>query len=191
MPSAPATVDEYLAALSPERRKEMQALREVILENLDFTGYEEGIQYGIIGYYVPHRVFPAGYHCDPKQPLPFVAIGAKKNYISLHLMCVYGNAGLNTWFREQWKKSGKKLDMGKACVRIKSVGDAPLHVIGQAIKRVPAKKYIAWYTKVLDARGKPAKKTAGVKSKPASPRKKVVKKAAARKKPAPRRASAS
>ena len=113
----------------------------MILKNLD-QDYEEGIQYGMIGYYVPHRVFPAGYHCDPRQPLPFAALGSQKNYMSLYLMCVYGDSEIAQWFREAWAKTGKKLDMGKSCVRFKKLDDLALDVIAEAIKRVPARKYI-------------------------------------------------
>lgn len=104
MPNAPTTVKQYLASLPKDRRDAIEAVRQVILENLD-EDYEEGIQYGMIGYYVPHRVFPAGYHCDPKQPVPFVGIASQKNYISLYLMCVYGVPRQEALFREQWAKA--------------------------------------------------------------------------------------
>ena len=91
MQSKASTVAEYLSRLPEDRRKDIDAVRQVILKNLD-QDYEEGIQYGMIGYYVPHRVFPAGYHCDPRQPLPFAALGSQKNYMSLYLMCVYGDS---------------------------------------------------------------------------------------------------
>jgi hypothetical protein len=97
----------------------------------------------MIGYYVPHRVYPAGYHCDPKQPLPFAGLPSQKNYMSLYLMCTYGSTEHAKWFREAWAKTGKKLDMGKSCVRFRKVEDLPLDVIGEAIRRVPAKEYIA------------------------------------------------
>jgi hypothetical protein len=97
----------------------------------------------MIGYYVPHRVYPAGYHCDPKQPLPFAAIASQKHYMSVYLMCVYGESDHAKWFQQAWAKTGKKLDMGKSCVRFKNVDDLALDVIGEAIRRVPAKKYIA------------------------------------------------
>jgi hypothetical protein len=113
-----------------------------VLKNLD-KDFEEGIQYGMIGYYVPHRVHPAGYHCDPKQPLPFAALASQKNYMSLYMMCVYGHSDHASWFQQAWAKTGKKLDMGKACVRFKKVDDLALDVIGEAIRRMPAKKYIA------------------------------------------------
>ncbi len=142
------TVEDYLAALPEDRRAALSAVREVILRNLD-QDYEEGITYGMIGYYVPRRVYPAGYHCNPKQPLPFANLGSQKNYMSLHLMCMYGGGeegdaatSLARWFREAWAKTGKKLDMGKACIRFKKADDLALDVIGEAIRRVPAKAYI-------------------------------------------------
>lgn len=160
MQSKAATVEQYLAELPEDRRETVQAIRALILKNLP-KGYEEGMQYGMIGYYVPHSVYPPGYHCDPKQPLPFVSLASQKNYISLYLGCVYGNADHEAWFREAWAKTGKKLDMGKSCVRFKKLDDLPLSVIGQSIKRVPVKKYIEHYESAIkDARKKPARKIA-------------------------------
>jgi Domain of unknown function (DU1801) len=141
MQSKATTVEAYLSELPEDRRKALEVVRQVILKNLD-KDYEEGIQYGMIGYYVPHRVYPAGYHCDPKQPLPFAHLASQKNYMSLYLMCIYGESDLSRWFQQAWAKTGKKLDMGKACVRFKKVEDLALDVIAEAIKRVPAKKYI-------------------------------------------------
>jgi len=148
MQSKAPTVEAYLRSLPEDRRAAIGAVRDVILKNLDGS-YEEGIQYGIIGYYVPHRVYPEGYHCDPRQPLPFAALASQKNYMSLYLMSVYCGCADDTpsnqhaqWFREAWAKTGKKLDMGKACIRFKKVEDLPLDLIGEAIKRVPAATYI-------------------------------------------------
>jgi len=150
MQSKAKTVEAYLAALPEDRRQALEAVRAVILANLD-RDYEEGMQYGVIGYYVPHRVFPAGYHCDPRQPLPFAGLASQKNYMSLYLMCIYGSQEQLKWFQQEWKKSGKKLDMGKSCVRFKKLADLPLEVIGEAIKRVPAKKYVAACQAILEA----------------------------------------
>ena len=144
MQSKAATVEAYLRSLPQGRRVAISAVRDVILKNLD-ASYEEGMQYGMIGYYVPHRLYPKGYHSDPKQPLPFAALASQKNYMSLYLMSVYcgceddipGNQHTR-WFRQAWEKSGKKLAMGKACIRFKKVEDLPLDVIGEAIRRVPA-----------------------------------------------------
>ena len=150
MQSKAASVKDYLAGLPEDRRAAISAVRKVILENLD-SDYEEGMSYGMIGYYVPHRVYPAGYHVDPKQPMPFAALASQKNYMSLYLMSLYcgcvekDEASKHAnWFRDEWAKTGKKLDMGKSCIRFRKLDDQPLELIGKAVKRVPAKTYIAY-----------------------------------------------
>lgn len=163
MQSKATTVAQYLAALPDDRRKTLDAVRRVIRKNLD-KNFEEGIQYGMIGYYVPHRVYPPGYHCDPKQPLPYVALASQKNYMSLYLMCIYGHDELRDSFEAAWAKSGKKLDMGKSCIRFKKLDDLALDVIGQAIKKTPAKKFVAHYEATM-ARLK-AQKSKTQKAKP-------------------------
>jgi Domain of unknown function (DU1801) len=163
MQSKATTVAQYLAELPEDRRKAIEAVRQVVLKNLD-KDYEEGIQYGMIGYYVPHRVHPAGYHCDPKQPLPFAGLASQKNHMALYIMCVYGHSDHANWFQQAWAKTGKKLDMGKACVRFKKVDDLALEVIGEAIRRVPAKKYI----EICEASLKSAKEQKSAR-KPATP----------------------
>jgi hypothetical protein len=170
MQSKAATVTEYLAALPEDRRAAIEAVRKVILANLD-ESYEEGIQYGMIGYYVPHRVYPAGYHCDPRQPLPFAALASQKNYMSLYLMCTYGHTGMRSWFEEAWAKTGKKLDMGKSCVRFKKLQDLPLDVIGEAIRRVPAKLYIEHIEAARAAQSGQRAERPVKKAKPKVPRK--------------------
>jgi hypothetical protein len=152
MKSAATTVAAYLAALPEDRRTAIEAVRKVILDNLD-KEYEEGIQYGMIGYYVPHRVYPAGYHCDPKQPLPFAALASQKGYMSIYIMCIYGHESLRSWFEEAWAKAGKKLNMGKSCVRFKKLDDLALDVIGEAIRQVPARKYIEYVESARAAMG--------------------------------------
>ena len=160
MQSKATTVEQYLSELPEDRRKALEAVRQVILKNLD-KDYEEGIQYGMIGYYVPHRVYPAGYHCDPKQPLPFAGLASQKKYMSLYLMCIYGDSDHSKWFQEAWAKTGKKLDMGKSCVRFKKLDDLPLDVIGEAIKRVPAKTYIEHCVSAIKSTAKSTSKSAG------------------------------
>lgn len=160
MQSKATSVDAYLADLPDDRRKALLIVRQVILKNLD-KGFEEGMQYGMIGYYVPHRIYPAGYHCDPKQPLPFAGLASQKNYMSVYLMAAYGEGAEDTWFREAWAKSGKKLDMGKCCVWFKRVEDLALDVVGEAIRRVTAKKYIAIYEGNLKSRTAEKKSTKG------------------------------
>ena len=161
MQSKAVTVEAYLNSLPEYRRAAIGAVRETILKNLDPL-YEEGIQYGMIGYYVPHRVYPKGYHCDAKQPLPFAALASQKNYVSLYLMSVYCGCGGDSpanqharWFREAWGKTGKKLDMGKACMRFKRIDDLPLDVIGEAVRRVPASVYIQFCEASLAQTAKP------------------------------------
>jgi len=148
MKSNATTVEQYLQELRADRRAALGAVRAVILANLP-KGFEECMSYGMIGYVVPHSLYAAGYHCDPKQPLPLAILGSQKNHVALHLMTVYGDPAMEHWFREEWYASGKKLDLGKACVRIKKLEDVPLEVIGQAIARVPVKDYIARVQKVL------------------------------------------
>ena len=148
MKSSAKTVDEYLKSLPEDRRAAIDAVRKVILDNLQ-PGFEECMQYGMIGYVVPHRLYPAGYHCDPRQPLTYANLGSQKNHMALYLMCVYGHAETRKWFEKAYATSGKKLDMGKACVRFKKAEDLPLDVIGQAIGRVSVKDYVAGIEKVL------------------------------------------
>ena len=168
MISKAKTVKEYLAELPEDRRKAISAVRKVIRKNLD-KDYREGMQCGAIAYYVPHSVYPPGYHCDPKQPLPFAGLASQKNHMAIHMMSIYGDPKLAAWFRKEWAKTGKKLDMGKSCVRFKKLEDLPLELIGQAIARVPAKDFIALYESVIKTTGKKkisakAKKKAKAKS---------------------------
>ena len=162
MQSKATTVEGYLAGLPPDRRAAIEAVRVVIRKNLD-PGYEEGMHYGMIGYCVPHRLFPAGYHCDPKQPLPFAGLASQKNYMSIYLMCIYADSDEEKRFRERWAKTGKKLDMGKSCIRFRKVEDLALDVLGRAIKKATVKRYTARYQAVLagTTTKKTAKKAAG------------------------------
>lgn len=148
MQSKAGSVTEYLSSLPPDRRSAIQTVRAVILANLD-QDYEEGMQYGLIGYYVPHRVYPAGYHVDPKQPLPFAGLASQKNHMALYLMSVYDDCGKEgrdappNSFRAAWLATGKKLDMGKCCVRFKRIEDVALDVVGDTIRAMPANRFIA------------------------------------------------
>src|SRR5437762_13445318 len=126
-----STVAQYLAALPADRRAALSAVRKVINENLP-EGYEEGMQFAMIGWYVPLSVYPAGYGENPKVPLSFVALASQKSGMVLHFLCFYGHPTLSTWFTSKYKKSGKKLDMGKGCVRFKSLEDLALDTRGSA-----------------------------------------------------------
>ena len=165
MQSKAATVEQYLAELPADRRDALQAVRKVILKNLD-KNYAEGMSYGMMGYHVPHSIYPAGYHCDPKQPLPFAGLASQKGHMSLYLMCLYSNPAELRWFTDAWKKTGKKLDMGKSCIRFKKLDDLALDVIGEAIRRIPAKAYIQHYESAFLSKSKAAA-TRAKASKPA------------------------
>lgn len=148
MRSEARTVEQYVAQLPEERRQAVSALRRVILKNLP-RGYEEGMAYGMIGYHVPHSVYPPGYHCNPEQPLPFAALASQKNHIALYLFCMYSDTAFESWFREAWTRTGKKLDMGKSCVRFKKLDDVPLELVGEAVKKIPVNEFIAFYEAVI------------------------------------------
>lgn len=164
MQSKATTVQQYLAELPADRRFAIGSVRAVILQNLDPI-FEEGMQYGMIGYYVPHRVYPDGYHCDPRQPLPFICLASQKNYLSLYLGCVYG-PDREQPFREAWVKTGKKLDLGKSCVRFKKLDDLALDVIGEVIRRTPTRAFIESYEAATkNLRRRPVKKTTAQLSK--------------------------
>ncbi|MCA9322054.1 MAG: DUF1801 domain-containing protein [Planctomycetes bacterium] len=171
----PASPREYLDGLPDDRRLALEAVRKVIRKNLD-PSFKEGIQYNMIGYFLPHSVYPAGYHCDPKQPLPFAGIASQRNHMGLYLFCIYCSEEDKEKFCEEWRATGKKLDMGKSCVRFKKLEDVPLDVLGRAIKRATAKKFVAHYEAGL---GTPTKKPAAKKTAP--------KKSAAKKKAAPKK----
>ena len=155
MTSNAATVEDYLKSLPADRRVAINAVRQVILAHLP-QGYEECMSYGMIGYVVPHRLYPAGYHCDPKLPLPYANLASQKNHMALYLMTVYGDPATAQWFRKAWQAAGKKLNMGKCCVRFKKLEEVPLEVVGQVIARVPVANYIAHVEKVLATSSKPA-----------------------------------
>ena len=158
MQSKAKTVEEYLASLPADRRAAISAVRKVILDNLD-KDYEEGMSYGAIGYYVPHRVYPPGYHCDPRLPLPFAGLGSQKHHMALGIMSNYGGSAEEKRFRAAWLKTGKKLDMGKCCVRFKKLEDVPLEVVGESIRRMPAKKFIEQYEKRARPSASPRRRT--------------------------------
>jgi hypothetical protein len=144
MQSKATTVPQYIDSLPVDRKKVIIAMRKSILKNLP-KGFEEVMSYGMIGYVVPHKIYPAGYHCDPKLPLPFISTASQKNYISLYHMGLYEGELLD-WFKEEWKEvSTKKLDMGKCCVRFKKPEDVPVDLIGELVSKVTPKQWIDYY----------------------------------------------
>ena len=138
---SPRTVFEYLRGLDPERRAMLSAVRKVVNDNLP-EGYAEGVTYGMIAWYIPLAAFPNTYN---GQPLCIAALTAGKHRCSLHLMAAYGDPGTREWLVDQFRKSGKKLDMGKACIHFKAPDDLPLDAIAKVIAKVTPQKYIERY----------------------------------------------
>ncbi len=154
MTSKATTVAQYIAELPADRRAAISKVRAVIRKNLP-KGFAEQISYGMISWVVPHRLYPPGYHCDPKLPLGYAGLASQKNYMSLYMMTVYQNSAMERWLRGEFQARGKKLDMGKCCIRFKKLDDLPLDVIGEAIARVSVADYIMMYE---DARKTAAKR---------------------------------
>ena len=136
-----ATVAEYLSGLTPERRDAIEQVRKVILDNLP-KGYQESLTYGVLSYEVPLSRLPDTYN---GQPLSYVALGSQKNYMSLYLMNIYGDPKAAKWFKSAYKAKGKKLDMGKSCVRFKTVEDLPLDLVAEVVGRTPIEDWIRIY----------------------------------------------
>jgi uncharacterized protein YdhG (YjbR/CyaY superfamily) len=139
--SAAATVDEYLAELLPERREVVAAVREVVIRNLP-AGYREGMSWGMIGYELPLERYPDTYN---GQPLSFAALAAQKGHYALYLMCAYQDPALNRELRDAFAAAGKKLDMGKSCVRFRRIDDLPLDAIGRIVATAPPERFIDAY----------------------------------------------
>jgi len=144
------SADEYITSLPDDRKEPVAKLRNTINKNLP-KGFEEIISSGMINWVVPHKTYPAGYHCDPKQPLPFLTLASQKNNISLHHMGLYGNPELLKWFQDEWAKvSKRKLDMGKSCIRFKKPDEIPFDLIGQLAAKVSPADWIARYESVIN-----------------------------------------
>ena len=145
MQSKAATPQEYIDSLPEERKKAMSELRKVILANLP-KGFKEGMGYGMLGYCVPHTLYPAGYHCDPKLPLPFMSVASQKNFIAVYHMGVYSDPKLLKWFTEEYAKQSKtKLDMGKSCMRFKKPDQIPFKLIGELASKMTPQQWIDIY----------------------------------------------
>lgn len=156
MQSKATTVEQYLRELPEDRRAAIAAVRAMILKNLD-KGFREAMSYGMIGYAVPHEIYPPGYHCNPDQPLPFAALASQKNYMSIYLMSLYAGTEQEGRFVRDWRAEvdkglAKRLDMGKCCIRFKRVEDLAIDVIARHIRGISAKTYIKHYEEAL-ARG--------------------------------------
>jgi hypothetical protein len=148
--------EEMIAGLPPERAAAISRVREVILANLP-PGYRESMQSGMIGYGIPLERYPDTYN---GQPLAYAALANQKNHMALYLMSVYGNPAEERWFRERYAATGKKLDMGKACIRFKRLEDLPLDLIGETIARTPVERFIAGYEGAREAAAKGGRRSA-------------------------------
>jgi uncharacterized protein YdhG (YjbR/CyaY superfamily) len=149
MQSKASTPDEYFATLPEDRRDAMAQLRKVIKKNLP-KGFQEVMNYGMPGYVVPHKIYPSGYHCDPKLPLPFLGLASQKNSINFYHMGIYADPKLLKWFTTEFPKhSKKKLDMGKSCVRFKKPEDIPFDLLGELVSKMSPQDWIALYEKNL------------------------------------------
>ena len=150
MQSDATTVEEYLSELDPGRRETISAVRRVILDNLP-TGYEELMQYGMISYVVPLSVLSNTYN---GQPLMYAALASQKRHMSLYLTNVYGDESTERWFRERYLATGKRLDMGKSCVRFRKLDDLPLSLVGEVIARTPIAQFVEVYHASRSGRGR-------------------------------------
>lgn len=142
-------VSEYLTEISEERQQAFNKLRQTILKNIP-KGFEECMIYGMVGYVVPHSIYPKGYHCDPKLPLSFTSIASQKNFIALYHMGIYMNPKLLEWFTSEFLKHSKhKLDIGKSCIRFKKWGAIPFALIGELMTKISVQDYITDYESLL------------------------------------------
>lgn len=145
MQSTAKTVNDYLNELPEEKKSAFSKLRNSILMNLP-KGFEEEMSYGMLGYVVPHSIYPDGYHCNPKLPLPFMAIASQKNFIALYHMGIYANPKLMEWFTSEYPKhSSLKLDMGKSCVRFKKIDQIPFDLIAELVEKMTVEDWIKCY----------------------------------------------
>ena len=137
--------EEYFNQVADDRKPVLTKLRETILSNLP-AGFEETMSYGMIGYVVPHSVYPAGYHCDPKLPLPFVSFASQKNFVALYHMGIYADKNLLEWFTAEYPKHSKtRLDMGKSCIRFKKPESVPLDLIAELMRKITPEQWIVLY----------------------------------------------
>ncbi len=145
-----STVDQYINEAPEDRREALQKLRNTILENLP-EGFQECMSYGMVGYVVPHSIYPKGYHCSPELPLPFMSFANQKNSINFYHMGIYANPELYDWFITAYPKySSQKLDMGKSCMRIKKNENIPFELIGMLVKKISVADWISLYEKAFN-----------------------------------------
>ena len=149
MHSTANTPEEYINSIPEERKQLMTELRNIIRKNLP-EGFEEVMSYGMISYVVPHSLYENGYHCNPKQPLPFMSIASQKNFVALYHMGIYADKDLLKWFVDEYEKRSKiKLDMGKSCIRFKKPDAIPMDLLGELASKMTTKEWIAIYESAI------------------------------------------
>lgn len=149
MQSTATTPDAYLDTLPDDRKSAMTKLRQIINANLP-EGFQEGMGYGMMGYSVPHTTYPNGYHCDPKQPLPFLGLASQKNFIAIYHMGIYADKDLYDWFVSEYPKHVKtKLDMGKSCIRFKKMDTIPYDLLAELFTKMTVEDWISRYENML------------------------------------------
>jgi Domain of unknown function (DU1801) len=151
--SSATTIAEYINSLEGDRKPTIQKLHDLIMERLP-DGFKTGMNYGMIGYYIPHSLYPDGYHVDPKLPLPFMALASQKNYIALYHMGLYSNDELLAWFKDAYSQTGMKLDMGASCIRFKNSEKIPYELIGELVAKVTPSDFIKQYETTLKKKRK-------------------------------------
>jgi hypothetical protein len=145
MQSTEITVEGYLASLPDDRKAAMEQLRSTIRQNLP-AGFQEEMSYGMIGYVVPHTLYPKGYHCNPKLPLPMINLASQKNFIAVYHMGMYADQSILDWFTTEYAKTcSGKLDMGKSCVRFKKMTDIPYALLGELAAKISVEQWISCY----------------------------------------------
>ena len=144
--------NDYILKLPKDRQEVVSELRKVVLDNLP-KGFSEEMSYGMIGYVVPHSIYPDGYHCDPKLPLPFLSIASQKNFVAFYHMGIYSDEILFDWFVKEYPNhSNYKLDMGKSCIRFKRMNDIPYELIGELVRRISVDNWIQTYETAIKRR---------------------------------------
>jgi len=147
MPAKATTVKEYIDNLPEDRKPVIKKLRTIIKKNLP-KGYKEVISYGMIGYVIPHKIYPDGYHCSPELPLPFMSMASQKNFVAVYHMGIYADPKLMKWFTSEYPKYvSTKLDMGKSCIRFKKMETIPYDLIGELSSKMTTDDWIKLYEK--------------------------------------------
>jgi hypothetical protein len=180
MQSKAKTVAAYLKELPPDRRAAIAAVREMVLANIDRDNVEERMGYGMIGWDIPHRVFPQGYHCDPSVGVPYIGLASQKQYMSLYLMTVYTGSAEERFLRDGFAKAGLKINLGKCCLRFRKLEDLDMDVVATVIRRVPALEQLRRYVASVPASA--WKKSAPKRVAPKAPAKRVTRTPVAAKK---------